>query len=178
MQDLSQAWKALTAVQRAGWADLGAQMPRQDSQGVTYFMTGLQAFTSLNMLNRVVGAADVSTAPAVPGTPSEFTAFGVVYSVATGLDVTFAPTPIGVTSRVVIEASKWVSAGVNFMPRSAYKIIFIGAVNGTSPQDATASYESLYGAAPLGTKVFCRGYVLDSSGFKGVPLKLTTIKVA
>jgi len=176
MQDLSQAWKGLTAPQRAGWADLAAQMPRLDSQGRTYFMTGLQAFTSLNMLNRVVGVADLADAPAAPGAPVELTSYTAVYSTATGLDITFTPTPIGLLNRVLVEASRWVSAGVNFMPRSGYKLIFVGAVNGTSPQDLTASYQSLYGVAPVGTKVFFRFYVLDGNGFKGTPVKVSAIK--
>jgi len=176
IQDLSQAWKNLTALQRAGWADLGLQMIRLDSQGQTYTLTGLQAFTSLNMINRVVGAADVTSAPAAPGIPVELTAYTAIYDAITGLDVTFAPTPIGATSRVLVEATRWVSQGVNFMPRSAYKIIFIGAVNGVSPQDLTSSYQSLYGVAPAGTKVFFRFYVVDTSGFKGVPVKVSAIK--
>ena len=44
----SQAWSLLTDAQRGGWASLANQLPRKDSLGQTYFMTGFQTFVSSN----------------------------------------------------------------------------------------------------------------------------------
>lgn len=63
IQELSQAWKDLTPAQRTGWAALGAQMTRQDSLGQAYNLTGLQAFTSLNMNLKTLSASALFDAP-------------------------------------------------------------------------------------------------------------------
>lgn len=65
IQELSQAWKDLTVSQRTGWIALGAQMTRQDSLGQAYNLTGLQAFTSLNMNLKTAGASALFDAPAL-----------------------------------------------------------------------------------------------------------------
>lgn len=65
MQELSQAWKDLTASQRLAWAALGLQMVRQDSLGQTYNLTGLQAFMSLNLNLKTVGGSAIFDAPAL-----------------------------------------------------------------------------------------------------------------
>lgn len=61
---ISQAWRTLTSAQRAGWAALGLQMTRQDSQGVTYTLDGSQAFQSVNRNLLTIGAAMLTSAPA------------------------------------------------------------------------------------------------------------------
>src|SRR5213594_7639 len=68
----SAAWRALTAAQRAGWADLGTSMTRTDSLGQTYALTGFQAYCSLNNNNLAAGNAVVSDAPVLT-TPSAIT---------------------------------------------------------------------------------------------------------
>jgi hypothetical protein len=62
---LSQGWRALSDAQRLGWTNLGAQMARSDSQGQTYTLTGLQAYTSINRNLLTVGGSILSTAPAL-----------------------------------------------------------------------------------------------------------------
>jgi len=65
LAQLSQAWRALTSAQRAGWASLGQQMVTTDSLGQAGNMTGLQAFTSLNRNLTYAGSATISDAPAL-----------------------------------------------------------------------------------------------------------------
>lgn len=67
MTTLSQGWRALTAVQRAGWTALGLTMIRTDSLGVTYTLTGLQAYTSLNRNLLYLGQTAISAAPTLIG---------------------------------------------------------------------------------------------------------------
>lgn len=63
----SQAWRALTAAQRAGWAALGLTMSRLDSLGQSYDLTGLQAYTSLNISLQVIAGTTISDAPVLSG---------------------------------------------------------------------------------------------------------------
>lgn len=65
IQAASAAWRALTDIQRAGWAALGASMSRVDSLGQTYNLTGLQAYTSVYRNLVTIGVAPLSAAPAL-----------------------------------------------------------------------------------------------------------------
>lgn len=65
LQELSQQYRQLTEAQRLGWAALGLNMVRLDSQGQAYTLTGLQAYTSINRNRRLLGLADSSSAPAI-----------------------------------------------------------------------------------------------------------------
>lgn len=65
VQELSQAYRSLTDAQRAAWRNLGTSMVRTDSLGQTYTLTGLQAYTSVNLNLLTYGGARVSDAPAL-----------------------------------------------------------------------------------------------------------------
>jgi hypothetical protein len=65
IQSASAGWRALTDVQRAGWAALGASMTRQDSLGNSYTLTGLQAYTSNYRNTKTIGTAQLTAAPAL-----------------------------------------------------------------------------------------------------------------
>lgn len=180
LEDLSEGWKALTAEQRAAWTALGAQMERLDRLGQTYTLTGLQAWTSLNMTLRATGGADVTDAPAMPGAPVAPTIGTVTLEEGVGgltFTVAFTPTPIGAATKIAFEATRPVSAGKSFMPRSEYKLMTVSAANGASPIDAETAYLAAYGMPPAGSKVFFQVYTLDANGFKSVRVKGDAIKV-
>lgn len=60
---LSSNYRALTAAQRADWTALGLNMIRTDSLGVTYDLTGLQAYVAINRNLYTTGLAYVTVAP-------------------------------------------------------------------------------------------------------------------
>jgi hypothetical protein len=168
LEDLSEDWKTLSEAQRDAWTALGVQMIRQDTLGQSYTLTGLQAFTSLNMVLLQSGASSITAAPAMPGGFPNFVFGAVTYQAGgTGFDLAFTPTPIGGAFKVQIEATGPVSAGINFMPRSEYKRLESTALNGASPLDETAEYELIYGVPPEGSKIFYRGRVANADGFVG-----------
>ena len=57
IQGFSEFWRTLSQAQRDGWSFLGDQMTRLDTQGQSYTLTGLQAFTSINMNRDVLSLA-------------------------------------------------------------------------------------------------------------------------
>lgn len=65
IQAASNAWRALTPTQRAGWTALGATQTRVDSLGNTYSLTGLQSYTSQYRNNISAGNTILSDAPAL-----------------------------------------------------------------------------------------------------------------
>jgi hypothetical protein len=63
LQTYSDSWKGLTAAQRTAWTALGASMVRLDTLGVSYTLSGLQAYESCNLNNATVGGSAISNAP-------------------------------------------------------------------------------------------------------------------
>lgn len=94
---------------------------------------------------------------------------------AIALSVAFTPTPLGAGEKIVIEATRQVSAGVNFQPRSAYKQVFVGAAATASPANVLAAYNALYGALVAGSKILFRAYVIGSTGLASPVLQASVI---
>ena len=179
LEDLSEMWKGLTAEQRAAWTDLGSQIERVDRLGSVYTLTGLQAFTSLNMTLRSTGGTDLTDAPGMPSNPVVPVIGTVVLDESIGgfsFTIAYTPTPIGAGVKIAVEATRWVSAGKSFLPRSEYKLIKVSAANGASPLDIDAEYTALYGIPAVGSRVFFQVYTLDGNGFKSVRVKGSAIK--
>lgn len=59
----AQGWRGLTDAQRAAWTALGTVMVRNDSLGVPYTLTGLQAYESVNKTLDIISQTPVTTPP-------------------------------------------------------------------------------------------------------------------
>ena len=86
---------------------------------------------------------------------------------AIALSIAFVPTPFGAAEQIVIEATDQVSAGKYFMPRSKYKIVFVGAAASTSPANILANWNAIYGALISGRKIFVRARSFSGTGIPG-----------
>jgi hypothetical protein len=60
---LSAAWRGLTEAQRGDWTGLGLNIIRTDSLGITYDLTGAQAYVAINRNLFTAGLAYVVIAP-------------------------------------------------------------------------------------------------------------------
>lgn len=96
---------------------------------------------------------------------------------AAAFSVAFTPTPLGAAEQIVIEASAQISQGRNFVPRSSYKKVFIGAAASASPANILVNYTALFGTLVAGKKIFLRARVINASGFSSVPLLINQIVV-
>lgn len=61
------AWRALTALERAGWDAYAASSPTTGSLGDTIHLSGFQWFVATNSLNDRLAASVITTAPLTPG---------------------------------------------------------------------------------------------------------------
>lgn len=84
---------------------------------------------------------------------------------AIALSLAFTATPVPISTVYVIEATKQVSAGISFVPRSGYKKVAQVAAAGASPANILAAYNALFGALISGKKIFFRMRAISSSGF-------------
>lgn len=174
IQETSQEWRALTQAQRDAWTALGALIVRNDSLGQSYTLTGLQAYTSINRTRTTFGVARVSDPPTFVA-PVALATLAVASLTSAALSLTFTPTPIGASNKLLFEASAPISAGRNFIPRSGLKIISASAANITSPQNLFSAYSAVFGAPIVGSKVFFRVRAANSSYILGTGLETSAI---
>lgn len=180
LQDLSGQWRDLSDEQRTGWALVGDQMTRQNSLGQTYTLTGLQAYTSVNLNRLLIGSAILEDPPVVDNPPENF-------SLSAEVDFAASPPTIPLTSDlvlsagqfVVIEATPGVSEGISFMPRSSYKqIAVLSNAQWGSPEPVGQAYEDVFGTGANGTRVFFAMRVITANGFAGARVTTSVISEA
>jgi hypothetical protein len=177
LNDASTGWKALTTTQRLQWKQLGAQLTRTDTLGQSYTMTGLQAYVSAFRVARVQGQTPISSPPA---TPTSFAGIQFVTPTATAGTPTFSlaygPSPVPTGQQYRVEAGPQISAGINFVPRSYYRVIASVAAAGATPFDALAAYTGRFGPLVAGAKIFVRMTPVDIAGMQiGTPKETLVI---
>lgn len=165
-------WRALTALQRAGWTDLGGMMSRTDSLGQTYKLSGFQAFCSINNNLAMVGDAAVLDAPALVTPPTILTA--TLTLTAAAFSVAFTPTPPGVGVRLVAYASQQRSAGRGF--ESDLRFILASAAAAASPMVLTTAYAAKFGTPVVGNRIFL-SLVTVKAGFESGPFLTSQVVV-
>lgn len=143
-------WRAITAAQRAGWADLGAMMRRTDSLGQTNPLNGFQAYVSVNNNRLAAGDAVVSDAPALT-TPANVTTATVTLSAA-AFSIAFTATPLPAATKLQVYVSAQKSAGRSF--ESDVRLLFTTMAAQASPAVITAAYTAKFGVPVVGNRVF------------------------
>ncbi len=168
--DNSQAWRALTDAQRAGWASLGASITRTDALGQTYTLTGQQAYCMVNNNNLDAGNAVVSAAPALVSPTGLLTA--TVTTTGGTLSLAYTATPLAAGNRLFVFASPQRSAGRTF--EGDYRLIFVSAAAAVSPANILSAYTARLGAPVVGNKIFFSCVVYDA-GFLSAPLNTSVV---
>jgi len=164
------AWRALTALQRAGWSDLAQSMNRSDALGQSYNLTGFLAYVSVNNNNVAAGNATVSDAPALT-TPSAILT-SVITLTAAALSVAYTVTPLGAGARLFSYVSAQRSAGRNF--EGDYRLIAVSAAAAASPANLFAAYQAKWGTPVVTNKVFF-AFRVYTGGFLSGPLSTSAI---
>jgi len=170
MQTIADAWKALTATQRQGWADLGLQFARTDALGQSYDLTGFGAYSSLNLSRLAAGDAILSDAP-VFNLPAAITTVTPTLTSA-AFSVAFTPTPLGAGERLFFFAGPQRSAGVSF--ESDYRLIAVGSAATASPLVVLTSYQARFGTPVTGNRIFMK-LQRYSGGFMSTPIATTQV---
>lgn len=174
--NFAQNWRDLTDAEQLSWVTLGQSMERTDSLGITYSLTGIQAYISVNRNLETIGATAVAFAPAFTG-PDQALVVAATASAAGGtLAVTFSPSETAGLF-TVIEATRPMSDGRRFAARSEFKQIAVLDDTITSPAALGAAYVARFGsiAGKAGEKIFLRSYIITELGFASTPLQNSVI---
>lgn len=173
----SKAWASLTAAQRAAWNAAAQSVVLYDRLGRAYNPTGHQYFVSVNRTTYVYsGLTTVTTAVPSAAAPAALTSLTPGPDALTPeFPVPFTASPLAALTKIVWEATRQLSPGINFVPRSEYRQMMVTAAAAASPGDLLTQYVAKFGALVIGKKIFVRGTVLTSDGQRSAPLVASAI---
>ena len=160
----SEAWRALTAAQRAGWTGLGTSMVRSDSLGQSYSLQGNQAYCSVNNNRLLCGLAVVADAPALTAVTNIVTATITLTNAA--LSIAYTTTPLSAATYLAVFASPQRSAGRNF--EADFRFVKLSAAAGASPLVALTEYTAKFGVPVTGNRIFF-SFTAITLGFESGP---------
>lgn len=163
-------WRSLTAAQRTGWADLGAQMTRTDSLGQSYTLDGFMAYCSLNNNRLAAGDAVISDAIVLAEPTPLLTITPTLTSASFSL--AYTATPLPAATRLFWYAGPQRSAGRTF--EGDTRLISVTAAAAASPTNLLAAYTARFGAPVTGSRIFVAG-VTYNAGFVSVPLLVSQV---
>jgi hypothetical protein len=145
---LSQRWRTLSETNRAEWRALADELTRSDALGLTYRLSGLQAYLQFNLWRALLGIPAQDNPPPQLAAPNPITISNVNY-IAQGdeLEIVFTPTPYA--GALAIWATAPFSRGVNFVAPSRYRVIAVrrpAAFGGNlaSPLNITDDYTAKF----------------------------------
>jgi len=174
LSTLSAAWRALTDSQRSQWSSVAAQFTRHNNFGQKYHPTGKNFYVQINDNLLVAGSATVSTPPLTTPATAQ-TAMTATSIAANSVGITFAASPVPAGMKLVVAATRGLSAGVSFVGKQFRQISTIAAA-ATTPQDLTAAYTTVFGAPVTGTRVFIQVKVVNTTtGQESIPLQSSII---
>lgn len=172
---LASNWRGLTEVQRGDWTGLGLNMIRTDSLGITYDLTGEQAYIAINRNLFTYGGAYVTAAPVYSPPAALLTITPTATAGTPTLSVAYTATPLAAGVKLAIFATRQLSAGIYFQPRGAYKQVLVTAAAAASPANILSAYTAIFGALVAGKKILLRAVPISSTGVAGVPSQSSLI---
>lgn len=171
----SQAWKALTAAQRASWNAAVGDFQRTNIFGDTVSPSGFNLYCQLNNNLLLAGSAAIS-APPIPASVADIVIGALTVAAGAGT-VSQAYTAGAAGSVILVFATAPVSPGRSFV-KSQYRYIGSFASDAISPFVATTAYTTKFGAITslAGQKIFFKTKAVNSTtGQAGVPQSTSAI---
>lgn len=154
----SQAWKGLTAAQRAAWnaAAASGQFPQVNRLGVTYNPTGAQLYTKLNTNIVLLGGTAITEPPIKTALTQVLLTALTAADGTPALSLTFSGT-LDAAEGIILYATPNLSPGITRPGASQYR--YLTTYTSTSPADLLTAYQALYGDPVEGQKIFIKGVI-------------------
>jgi len=146
---LSQRWRTLQESDRAEWRALADELTRSDALGLTYRLSGLQAYLQFNLWRALLGLTPQDNPPAQLDAPDPLRLASLSFDIDSDvISLEFAPSPY--RGAIAFWATAPFSRGINFVAPSRYRLVAVvkpAAFNGTltSPRDIGAAYIAKFG---------------------------------
>jgi len=94
---------------------------------------------------------------------------------AIALSIAYTATPLAAVTKLVVEATPQLSAGVTFIAPSRYRQIQVGGVAGASPLSILTAYNAKFGVLITGKRIAFRLTEIGSTGLRGQPFFTSVI---
>lgn len=172
---IAQAWQGLTEGERQSWNDAVADFAYTDQFGDIRNLSGSQLHQKLNQNLAVVGSTMLTTAP-VKVPVFQIGSASVVTSAATqdmDLDITPGPTPANV--KIVVQATRPVSAGRAFLKNEYRTIHVINGGTSVTALDISPFYAARFATYEAGQRIGFRIWVVDTN--TGIKSPVTTFDI-
>jgi len=179
LQDLATRWaNTLTDAQRAAWIALAAANPVIDVFGDSQVLTGLQFYVRVNRNIIAAGGTRIDAAPANQNVTALLTLSLTADVSDNKINVTFTPTPLGASEKLVIYATPPLSSGRAFA-QNFLKYIYASAAAQVSPVDVTNEWRTRYGDFQAAQRITIEACILNSTnGAASATLQATCIVTA
>lgn len=173
--NIAQAWQGLTQGERQTWNDAVTDYSYQDQFGDTRNLSGAQLHQKLNQNLAVVGVAPIATAP-IKVPVFEISSIAVITSAVTqDMDLTLTPGPTPANVRIVIQATRPVSAGREFLKNEYRTIHVLNGGTSVTAEDISTFYAARFATYAAGQRIGYRIWVVDTN--TGIKSPVSTFDV-
>jgi hypothetical protein len=174
LASISQAWRALTAAQRAAWNAAVQDFARTDVFGNLKNPSGFNLHQRLNNNLTIVGSAVITSPPLVDDVYAPTTLSLVASEATQAITATYtAAIPAGQAVKVFATAPQ--SAGVNFV-KSEYRLTEVIVAADASPYNLGTEWATKFGSFAGGQKIFVKFVGVNSvTGQEGSGLEVSVI---
>lgn len=172
---IAQAWQGLTEGERQSWNDAVSDFAYTDQFGDIRNLSGSQLHQKLNQNLAVVGSAMLTTAP-IKVPVFQIGSASVVTSAATqDMDLDLTPGPTPATVKIVVQATRPVSAGRAFLKNEYRTIHVINGGTSVTALDISTFYAARFATYEAGQRIGYRIWVVDTN--TGIKSPVTTFDV-
>jgi hypothetical protein len=162
----SQSYRLLSDAQRLAWANFGANVTLTDALGQSYNLSGAQAHAQINGVLSAIGAPPVSDPPSASDAPGQLPTITLT-ATENGALLQLRVVSAAYAGRVMIFATKPVSAGVNYFSKSAFRLIETSDNLAAGSTSISASYVAKFGLPALGQKIGVKLVPVSDTGIRG-----------
>ena len=172
---ISQAWQGLSDAQRQTWNDAVGDYAYTDQFGDLRQLSGAQLHQQLNQNLAVVGVAPIQEAPLKVPVFQLGTASVITSEATQDMDLTLTPGPLPSNVRVVVQATRPVSAGRAFLKNEYRTIHVINGGTSVTALDISSFYAARFATYTAGQRIGYRIWVVDTN--TGIKSPVTTFDV-
>lgn len=178
LANFSSAWRTLTQSVRNAWNVAVSDFQKTNVFGDIKSPSGLNLYVKLNANLEQVGVAAL-TSPPLPADIGDITNVTAdPDSTLNTFDVSFLPDPVPANTAFVLEVTRQLSPGINFVKNEYRFLMFFDAAT-ASPVDIHLQYTAKFGALVEGQKIGVKlTPVNKTTGQKGIGLSKNVIVIA
>lgn len=169
-------WRQLDDGERAAWAAAAANFPRINSLGITYYLSGINLYTSFNITLTIGGFSGITSPPSPYSFPG-YVVDPMSYDLSAHSLIMTISDPPSSPLWYIIEGLRFGSQGIS-SPRGTWQFLIAWKIAIGSTIDLAPEYRAFFGVPILASKGFIRiTPATNDGGQRGVTTVIPFITV-